>query len=247
MESEDNSGNDITERPREREFFGFHPIAFFDDLYNAINDIACEGIDAFETQLSKKTAYKTKYKKQVKPGTDLVLQYLQQVLDTRFDQLEMYLERNVMLIPEHVKLPSEVIHKEPRFTAEMVSAKDSASRDLEEQTDKIREQIAQIELDIEKTKQHIATEERTSTLLEATFDRVNQNILRVASESDLEPSQIYLHDVLAKLLPQAKQMHDNIEDAKQEITRQNESRKMQDIWPSEPISTEDLQQMKGVL
>ena len=78
------SGSAATTVDAERHF-GFAPVAFIDDVVNACNDYAYDGVDYVERKLRAAHAVPRGADDVVGPGADAVLEHLQRALDVNLD------------------------------------------------------------------------------------------------------------------------------------------------------------------
>ena len=75
-------------------------MAFVDDIVNALNDYAHDGVDYVEGKLRA-----TAPNGDVAAGANRVHELLQKSLDTNFDNFELYLMQHILKIPSGVELP----------------------------------------------------------------------------------------------------------------------------------------------
>jgi hypothetical protein len=94
------------EKSAEEVFFGFHPVSFVDDVVNAVNDYAYDGVDYLEGKLraDRIVARNVQLQNEAAEGSNLVLAQFQQSLDVNFDKLELYLLQNILKIPNDIQV-----------------------------------------------------------------------------------------------------------------------------------------------
>jgi hypothetical protein len=82
--------------------FGFPPVAFVDDVWNACNDYAYDGVDYVERKLRDvlaKQKVKSAASADIAAGADAVLENLQRSLDVNLDRFELYSLQNLFVVP----------------------------------------------------------------------------------------------------------------------------------------------------
>jgi molecular chaperone GrpE (heat shock protein) len=82
--------------------FGFPPVAFVDDVWNACNDYAYDGVDYVERKLRDvlaKQKVKSAASADITAGADAVLENLQRSLDVNLDRFELYSLQNLFVVP----------------------------------------------------------------------------------------------------------------------------------------------------
>ncbi len=82
--------------------FGFAPVAFVDDVVNACNDYAYDGVDYVERKLRdslNKQLPKHAHANDITAGADGVLENFQRALDVNLDRFELYSLQNLFVVP----------------------------------------------------------------------------------------------------------------------------------------------------
>jgi hypothetical protein len=80
--------------------FGFAPVAFVDDVVNACNDYAYDGVDYVERKLRVPGALPRGAEREVGTGADAVLEAFQRALDLNLDRFELYALQNLFVLPD---------------------------------------------------------------------------------------------------------------------------------------------------
>jgi hypothetical protein len=80
--------------------FGFAPVAFVDDVVNACNDYAYDGVDYVERKLRAPGALPRGAEREIGTGADAVLEAFQRALDLNLDRFELYSLQNLFVLPD---------------------------------------------------------------------------------------------------------------------------------------------------
>lgn len=80
--------------------FGFAPVAFVDDVVNACNDYAYDGVDYVERKLRVPGALPRGAERDIGTGADAVLEAFQRALDLNLDRFELYALQNLFVMPD---------------------------------------------------------------------------------------------------------------------------------------------------
>ncbi|KAK7073038.1 hypothetical protein SK128_025006 [Halocaridina rubra] len=100
-------GPNITNEEYETNFFGFPPSIFFAEVKAIISDRLCEGLDLVEKKLQE-IPDDVLPQAEVKQGVDTLRDCTESNFSKTCQKLESYVLGNVMKIPPHVLLPSDV-------------------------------------------------------------------------------------------------------------------------------------------
>ncbi|CAG8454647.1 4321_t:CDS:2 [Ambispora leptoticha] len=88
--------------------FGFVPIAFIDDIINAVNDLIYQAADIFEKYVDDRLSDP----EECENGMHQVITLLEHVVDKNFDIFELYALNNIFTIPPDVSSSIVLPHQE---------------------------------------------------------------------------------------------------------------------------------------
>lgn len=118
----------------ETQLLGTSPVVFVDAVINAINDYS---YDACESLLKQLLATDPKLDKvELRKAIDALLNFLQDKIDKYFDKFELFCLTNVMRVPKHVKLPTDMPEIDPDDTLE-------TAKTLEVEAEELKSKIEQ--------------------------------------------------------------------------------------------------------
>lgn len=121
----------IMELDYETQHFGIHPRTFLDRVYNAFYECLFDGLNDMKKYLSDEYSHLVSTDV-IHSSTDSLFQELVKHLDKAIDKLEIYIDSNIFMIPNHVVLPEDEIH-----------LTNPSTKEQEEELDKEIEQIKQ--------------------------------------------------------------------------------------------------------
>ena len=95
------------------QFFGFTPKAFVDSIYNALNDYIKQFFNEIGNVLGEEFAKGDEIlSSKIRQTCKELIAKCHQNVDKNIDKLEVYLLRNLFLLPSCVLLPEDQVHKE---------------------------------------------------------------------------------------------------------------------------------------
>lgn len=139
----------VTTRAYETQYFGFHPCAFTDVVYNALLKNSHEALSALQAHLLEEFGHVSS-EETIRHGTEMVLQKYVNKLDKGFDKLEVFLDRNVLVIPEHIVLPEDKIHVEKPTTESDDCQLDSDIKELEQKIIQAKKDRAYLKMKLQE-------------------------------------------------------------------------------------------------
>ncbi|GBM54473.1 hypothetical protein AVEN_217159-1 [Araneus ventricosus] len=115
----------------ETQHLGFHPRTFLDRVYNAFYESLFEALNELKKHLCNEYSHIVPVSS-ILSSTDELFQELIKKLDKAIDKLEIYIDKNIFMIPNHVILKEDEIH-----------LTNPATKEEDEELDKEIEQIKQ--------------------------------------------------------------------------------------------------------
>ncbi|GFU15558.1 uncharacterized protein NPIL_433541 [Nephila pilipes] len=112
---------------------GIHPRTFFDKVYNAFYECLFEGLNVMKKYLSDEYSHVVSTDV-ILSSTDSLFQELMKHLDKSIDKLEIYIDSNVFMIPNHVVLSEDEIHLTNPATKEQ-------DKELDKEIEQIKQRI----------------------------------------------------------------------------------------------------------
>ncbi|GAM19941.1 hypothetical protein SAMD00019534_031160 [Acytostelium subglobosum LB1] len=152
--------DEIPKMTREKEFFYYHPMAFADDIHEAVHEIiAVDGADYVDQCLLTHSAFQaTHVAERVAEGTDQMWHLLDDCFGKNLDKFEQFLMTNVFNIPNDLVLPSEM----PSLNYLMPVD----SQSLKEQAHKLNQDLEEMSTNFTKLQQEMAEKRRLKQDLE---------------------------------------------------------------------------------
>ncbi|GFY61086.1 uncharacterized protein TNIN_419921 [Trichonephila inaurata madagascariensis] len=123
----------IMELDYETQHFGIHPRTFLDRVYNAFYESLFDGLNEMKKYISEEYNHVVSTEV-IHSSSDSLFQALVKKLDKAIDKLEIYLDANVFMIPNHVVLPEDEIHLTNPSTKEQ-------EKELDEEIEQIKQRI----------------------------------------------------------------------------------------------------------
>ncbi|WAR28809.1 MIS12-like protein [Mya arenaria] len=138
LEASDNQAEDgvdmsSTDDEYAVQYFGFHPQAFMNGMYNAILEYLQEARTALNDAILS-TFRDTVSQSELEQVSLQQSNVAVERLNDKFDKAEVYLNLNVFSIPPELVLPEDQVHEDPSCSKEKLAALDT---DIQDVTDRI--------------------------------------------------------------------------------------------------------------
>ncbi|GMI57787.1 hypothetical protein TeGR_g13000, partial [Tetraparma gracilis] len=82
-------------------FFGFSAVSFCGEIFKAVDDYICDGVDAMEIVLVPQ--FSGPDREQLKTANDSFIERVTQAFDRNMDKFEIYAHRNILSVPAPVE------------------------------------------------------------------------------------------------------------------------------------------------
>lgn len=124
------------------QFFGFTPKSFVDGIYNAINDYIRECFKEMGKILNEEFAKGDEISiSQIREGCKEIISRCYQNVDESMDKMELYMLRNIFVIPPGVLLPEDQVHQDIKDRLNSNDSEANIDKEIMELKISIRKEI----------------------------------------------------------------------------------------------------------
>ena len=131
------ASNNVEDFEYVTQFFGFTPKSFVDGVYNAINDYIRECFKEMgkilDEEFSKSDDISSS---KIRKGCQELVANCYRNVDSSIDKLELYMLKNIFIIPPRVLLPEDQVHHK-----DDLNASDSEENNIDEEIRELKNRI----------------------------------------------------------------------------------------------------------
>mmetsp|Transcript_1373 Transcript_1373/g.2698 ORF Transcript_1373/g.2698 Transcript_1373/m.2698 type:complete len:281 (+) Transcript_1373:203-1045(+) len=140
----------ISKPSREELYFGVEPTRFIDDTCIVIEDYISDAVDWVEKTLKKEIAGEGIDEAKVKSCSDKLHGAFKNLCDENFDKFEVYLKRNILIIPDDVNVACTPVQEAGSVPASSPSQgeDDEIVKQLAVEESQLDEELATVEAEI---------------------------------------------------------------------------------------------------